>query len=269
VAGDTNRYWLRLWAGWFFAGVGLLCFIAGTVLIFAMEAGVLAKFEADRAALSSATTPGESWIGRLALHGDYFGGTFGAVANVAGTFLFFAALLLQGYEIAQSREEQITTNRIHDEQKSIFDEQTRHLKEQSAIAKSQVAVERILAIAPLKKTAIDRVTERPSPNALPTVEKWRSLARRLLDIGPKNFTPATDHRHGEALEDSRMALREIAYILALDASQRAILGAGDVDMDVIIHMACMVNLDERLIAEFRETESIIHAFFQDAKLTVL
>ena len=66
-----------------------------------------------------------------------------------------------------------------------------------------------------------------------------------------------------------MALREIAYILALDASQRAILGAGDVDMDVIIHMAYMVNLDERLIAELRETESIIHAFFQDAKLTVL
>ena len=124
-------------------------------------------------------------LGRPNEIGDFWGGTIGASAAVAGTFLFFATLLLQTRELALQREEITRANLIHEEQKEALEDQVNVAKSQSALTQIFTLLER-------------------SEIAWENIDRKDSKALRVLD----EITSEVEKASGSFRQQNPEAMRE-------------------------------------------------------------
>lgn len=137
--------------------------------------------------------------------GDFWGGHLGAASGLAGTFFFFAALLMQRKELELQRKELRESRQIAQKQATALEKQTQELNAQTGIAKRSadfdivahlaLRVEAVQGQAPKQARAIARVAfERIAAIALgqDRAEEAKYLARAFCAMiswphDPKKF----------------------------------------------------------------------------------
>lgn len=242
AAMNQDKHKARWWFGVTFAVAGLIAFMIGIERAWVLFDEV-------------------KTIEQMAQHGDFYGGILGAAANVAGTFLFFAALLLQSYEIALQREEFSKATDAYKDQKEQLESQAKELKKhteelekQTVINRNQALFSQIIELLPVKNDSLKAFEVEHSVKTLRETEAFLRTQIKTATLSNYQRKQGEEPRaHVSAIRTQiSFLLTEMGSLLALHDTQRAFLNQCELDDESDEALHALVFNDDKYLEQIRK-----------------
>lgn len=124
---------------WVCCVLGILVLIGGIIFTFFFELQATTKWD------------------ERALRGDFWGGHIGAISSIAGSFLFFAAILFQARELHLQRDQLRLQRKEMKQAMGIYQKQAAQLEEQTRISRHDSIFSQVMELVTFKLRLVDEL----------------------------------------------------------------------------------------------------------------